>query len=198
MRIPHLILVSLLTVGLAACASSPGTSTAGNGQPGAQGQNENGGRYGSGGKNGYSQTETGQGQNAGNEQGQLASENPFENPDSKLSKLRIYFSFDSSNIQQQYKSILKAHAKYLDDHSRARVRLQGNTDERGTREYNIGLGRRRAKSVAQFLKRHGVPASHITTISYGEERPLVLGHNKKAWSKNRRVKIVYTNRGSSD
>src|SRR5699024_6985079 len=145
-------------------ASSPSTGT-GYGASGTQGQGTSGNRYGAGSGNGYSENEIGQEENTGNEQNKQYA-NPFKNPDSKLSKLRIYFSFDSSTIQPQYKSILQAHAQYLINHPQARVRLQGNTDERGTREYNIGLGRRRAKSVAHYLELQGVPASHITTISY--------------------------------
>lgn len=105
----------------------------------------------------------------------------------------IYFEFDSSQIKSDYNPILAAHAKYLSSNPSVRVRLEGNTDERGTREYNIGLGERRAQAVRQALMLQGVADAQITTVSYGEERPAVTGHAEAAWSKNRRVDIVYLN-----
>jgi len=111
----------------------------------------------------------------------------------QLDTKTIYFDFDSSQIKPDYNPILAAHAKYLSSNPSVRVRLEGNTDERGTREYNIGLGERRAQSVRQALMLQGVTDAQITTVSYGEERPAVTGHAEAAWSKNRRVDIVYLN-----
>lgn len=105
----------------------------------------------------------------------------------------IYFDFDSSQIKSDYNPIIAAHAKYLTSNPSVRVRLEGNTDERGTREYNIGLGERRAQAVREALMLQGVADAQITTVSYGEERPAVTGHSEAAWSKNRRVDIVYLN-----
>ena len=110
-----------------------------------------------------------------------------------LDSKTIYFDFDSSQIKSDYNPVLAAHAKYLSSNPSVRVRLEGNTDERGTREYNIGLGERRAQSVRQALMLQGVADAQITTVSYGEERPAVTGHTEAAWSKNRRVDIVYLN-----
>ncbi len=110
-----------------------------------------------------------------------------------LDSKTIYFDFDSSQIKSDYNAILAAHAKYLSSNPSVRVRLEGNTDERGTREYNIGLGERRAQVVRQALMLQGVADAQITTVSYGEERPAVTGHAEAAWSKNRRVEIVYLN-----
>ena len=87
--------------------------------------------------------------------------------------------------------IVSAHAKYLSDHSDARVRLEGNTDERGSPEYNIGLGMRRSQAVRQALLLQGASAAQITVVSYGAEHPVDPAHNEDAWSKNRRVDIVY-------
>ncbi|HYB66209.1 MAG TPA: peptidoglycan-associated lipoprotein Pal [Steroidobacteraceae bacterium] len=103
----------------------------------------------------------------------------------------VYFDFDSAVIKGQGVDVVAAHAKYLAANSQARVRLEGNTDERGSREYNIGLGDRRAQSVRRALLLQGVAEGQITTVSYGEERPADPGHDEAAWAKNRRVEIVY-------
>jgi peptidoglycan-associated lipoprotein len=110
-----------------------------------------------------------------------------------LQSRTIYFDFDSAEIKSDYTAIIAAHAKYLVGNASVRVRLEGNTDERGSREYNIGLGERRAQAVRQALMLQGVADSQITTVSYGEERPAVTGHSEDAWSKNRRVDIAYLN-----
>ena len=105
----------------------------------------------------------------------------------------IYFDFDSSEIKGEGTDIVGAHAKYLATNPTARVRLEGHTDDRGSREYNIGLGERRAQAVRRALMLQGVTDSQITTVSYGEERPAVTGHTEAAWSRNRRVEILYLN-----
>jgi peptidoglycan-associated lipoprotein len=110
-----------------------------------------------------------------------------------LAKKRVYFAFDSSTLDDENRAIVEAHAKYLADHPATGVTLQGNTDERGTREYNLALGERRAKAVAQLMTVLGVAPSRITTISYGEEKPVALGHDESSWRLNRRVDIVYGN-----
>lgn len=117
-----------------------------------------------------------------------------EGPQAGLLKNRvIYFDFDSSEIRPDYNSIIAAHAKYLAANASIRIRIEGNTDERGSREYNIGLGERRAQAVRRALLLQGVSESQITTVSYGEERPAVTGHTEEAWAKNRRAEIVYLN-----
>ena len=103
----------------------------------------------------------------------------------------VYFDFDSSEIKGAGTDAVAAHAKYLAAHSGTRVRLEGHTDERGSREYNIGLGERRAQAVRRALLLQGATDAQISTVSYGEERPAVSGHDEAAWSKNRRVEIVY-------
>ena len=117
----------------------------------------------------------------------------LNNPNSPLQQRVVYFDFDKSEIKDQSKPILKAHAEYLASHPDVHVALEGNTDERGTREYNMALGERRAKAVYQYLTLLGVCPSQLKTISYGEERPAVLGHEESAWSKNRRVELDYGN-----
>lgn len=103
----------------------------------------------------------------------------------------VYFDFDSSEIKGAGTDVVGAHAKYLASHSSTRVRLEGHTDERGSREYNIGLGERRAQAVRRALLLQGASDAQISTVSYGEERPAVPGHDEAAWAKNRRVEIVY-------
>jgi peptidoglycan-associated lipoprotein len=115
-------------------------------------------------------------------------------PSSQLAAQRvIYFDFDSSDIRNEYVDVIAAHGKFLASNATVRVRLEGHTDERGSREYNIGLGERRAQAVKRALMLQGVQESQITTVSYGEERPAALGNDEAAWSKNRRVEIVYIN-----
>jgi peptidoglycan-associated lipoprotein len=108
-----------------------------------------------------------------------------------LAKRTIYFDFDNSEIKGEATDIVAAHAKYLAAHSTARVRLEGNTDERGSREYNIGLGERRSQAVRRALLLQGASDAQLSTVSYGEERPASAGHDDTAWAKNRRVEIVY-------
>lgn len=103
----------------------------------------------------------------------------------------IYFDYDSSDIKPEYNNVIAAHAKYLATNGTLKVRLEGNTDERGTREYNIGLGERRAQAVRRALLLQGVTEAQVTTLSYGEERPAVAGNDETAYSKNRRVEFGY-------
>jgi peptidoglycan-associated lipoprotein len=103
----------------------------------------------------------------------------------------VFFDFDSSEIRSEYVPVVAAHAQYLVKYPTARVRLEGHTDERGSREYNIGLGERRAQTVRRALLAQGVAESQITTVSYGEERPAVEGSDEAAFAQNRRVELVH-------
>lgn len=105
----------------------------------------------------------------------------------------IYFDFDSSEIRGEFVDVIAAHGRFLAGNASVRVRLEGHSDERGSREYNIGLGERRAQTVRRALSLQGVQDSQITTVSYGEERPAAAGSDESAYSKNRRVEIVYIN-----
>jgi peptidoglycan-associated lipoprotein len=102
----------------------------------------------------------------------------------------VFFDFDSSEIRPEYVEVVAAHAAYLVRFPSARVRLEGHTDERGSREYNIGLGERRAQTVRRALMLQGVQDAQITTVSYGEERPAVEGSDEAAFAQNRRVELV--------
>ncbi len=103
----------------------------------------------------------------------------------------VYFDYDRAEIKSDYIPIIAAHAKYLNGGNNRTVRLEGHSDERGSREYNIGLGERRAQAVRRALMLQGVTEAQITTVSYGEERPAVQGGDESAYSKNRRVELVY-------
>ncbi len=105
----------------------------------------------------------------------------------------IYFDFDSSEVRADFTDIVARHALILANDPAARVRLEGHADERGSREYNIGLGERRAQSVRRMLMIQGASAAQIATVSFGEERPLALGSDEGSWAQNRRVEIKYTN-----
>jgi len=105
----------------------------------------------------------------------------------------IYFEFDSSEVRAGDQDLVAAHAISLNDSSGASVRLEGHADERGSREYNIGLGERRAQAVRQILMIQGVSVSQIQTVSFGEERPVAIGSSDTDYAENRRVEIKYTN-----
>lgn len=124
--------------------------------------------------------------NAGTGYGNTGTQNA--GPD--LSAHSVYFDFDKSDIKPEGQAVITSWAGYLSAHPTSKVRLEGNTDERGTREYNIGLGERRANAVAQALEARGVSASQLTTVSYGKERPVALGHDEASWGQNRRVDLV--------
>jgi peptidoglycan-associated lipoprotein len=165
----------LLLVGacaLTACASKP-SKPATSGEAGMAGAAE-----GAGAANANAGNASGDEEVAGPQAGLLA-------------KRTVYFDFDSSEIKGEGTDIVAAHAKYLAANPAARVRLEGHTDERGSREYNIGLGERRAQSVRRALLLQGAADAQISTVSYGEERPAVAGHDEAAWAKNRRVEFVY-------
>ena len=127
----------------------------------------------------------------GMEAGMAAKVDPLDDPNSLLAKRVVYFDFDKSDIKPEFRDILNAHAEYLANHADVSVTLEGHCDERGTREYNIALGERRANAVKNMLTLQGVAASQIRVISYGEERPAALGHDESAWALNRRTEIVY-------
>lgn len=103
----------------------------------------------------------------------------------------VYFEYDSSEVRSEFIPLINAHGQLLASDSSRRVVLEGHADERGSREYNIALGERRAISVRRLLLGSGANSSQIRTLSYGEERPAVVGHDESAWSKNRRVEIRY-------
>jgi peptidoglycan-associated lipoprotein len=116
---------------------------------------------------------------------------PLQNPDSLLYSKVIHFDFDRSEIKPEYRDTVIAHGKYLAENPSARVTIEGHCDERGSREYNIGLGERRANTVKQLLLAQGAMQSQITTVSYGEEQPVAFGSDEASWAQNRRAVFAY-------
>jgi peptidoglycan-associated lipoprotein len=112
--------------------------------------------------------------------------------DSCLRQRVVYFDFDRTDIKSQFQAAIGCHAQYLRQFPGSRVTLEGSADERGTREYNLGLGERRGNSVSSALGAAGASASQLNVVSYGEERPVCKEHSEDCWAKNRRVEIVYT------
>jgi len=103
----------------------------------------------------------------------------------------VYFDFDKSSVSSEFSAILDAHAKFLNENSNVNVLVEGHADERGTPEYNIALGERRAKSVVTYLENMGVSSSQLTVVSYGEEKPMIKDRSESAFAKNRRAVLVY-------
>ncbi len=108
-----------------------------------------------------------------------------------LAKRLVHFAFDSSTVTGDYLEVVQAHAAYLRHHRDQRIVLEGHTDERGSREYNVGLGERRAQAVRRLMLAQGVNSRQIETVSFGEERPAVRASNEEAWARNRRVELIY-------
>ncbi|MBM4196249.1 MAG: peptidoglycan-associated lipoprotein Pal [Gammaproteobacteria bacterium] len=125
-------------------------------------------------------------------QGSAFDDSSAAGPRASQKNRTVYFDYDRDELKADYQQIVTDHGKYLAANPGARVRLEGHADERGSREYNIGLGERRAQAVRQALLLQGVGAGQLTTVSYGEERPAATGSDDESWSLNRRVEIVYT------
>jgi peptidoglycan-associated lipoprotein len=116
---------------------------------------------------------------------------PLTDPANILSKRSVYYDYDSYVIKDEFKPLVEAHGKYLRDNRAAHVIVQGNTDERGGREYNLALGNKRAESVKKMLSLLGVQEAQVETVSFGKEKPRNAGHDEAAWAENRRSDLVY-------
>ena len=112
--------------------------------------------------------------------------------DACLRQRVVYFDLDQDALKPEFQAAMSCHAKYLRDRPGARLRLEGNADERGSREYNMGLGERRGNAVSAALQANGGSATQLTVVSYGEERPVCNESNEDCWAKNRRVELIYT------
>lgn len=121
----------------------------------------------------------------------VAAVDPLNDPASLLSKRSVFYPFDVSTVQDADKPLVQAHAKYLREHPERNVKLEGNCDERGSNEYNLALGQRRADGVKKMLVMGGAKATQIKTASFGEEKPKATGHDEESWKQNRRTDIVY-------
>jgi len=116
----------------------------------------------------------------------------LEQSEGALANRTIYFEFDSAKLTSESIEILESHGDFIAGNGEVSVRLEGHADERGSREYNIALGDRRAQSVRRVLLFQGASSDQVETVSYGEEQPAVSGHDEESWSKNRRVELIYT------
>jgi peptidoglycan-associated lipoprotein len=117
--------------------------------------------------------------------------NLLTDPNSILSKRSIYYDFDKFDVKQEYRPLVEAHAKYLRDNPGTKMLIQGNTDERGSREYNVALGQRRSDGVKKMLLLLGAKETQIESVSLGEEKPKSEAHDEEAWAKNRRSDMLY-------
>ena len=176
----NFLLVAIVAVALVGCSSTP-TTEAPVEDHGAAGATAPGGAT-TGGAGGGGVTGSSIGGGGADE---------LRNPNSILSKRSVYFDFDSFVVKDEYKPLVEAHARYLQSHANARMTIQGNTDERGSREYNIALGQKRADAVKRMMTLLGAQDRQIETTSFGEERPKNPGHDETAWAENRRDDIVY-------
>jgi peptidoglycan-associated lipoprotein len=120
--------------------------------------------------------------------------NPLDDPASLLANRVVYFEYDADHVPASDRPVVEAHGRYLADNGSATITLEGHADERGSREYNIALGERRANAVRQVMTLLGANSAQIRVVSYGEERSAVEGHDESAWSRNRRVEIIYRHR----
>jgi len=154
----------------AATAPAGGASTAGVGGAGVGGTTAPGAMAGSGGGGGG---------------------NPLRDPANILSKRSIYFDYDSFVVKDEFRPLVEAHARYLVANRNARMVVQGNTDERGSREYNIALGQRRADAIKRVMTLLGAQEAQVETVSFGKEKPRNAGHDEAAWAENRRGDIIY-------
>ncbi len=117
---------------------------------------------------------------------------PHRDPANVLSQRSVYYDFDKYDIKDEFKPVIEAHARYLRENGGLKMLIQGNTDERGSREYNIALGQRRSEGVKRMLQLLGVREEQVEAVSLGEEKPKELGHTEEAWARNRRSDMLYT------
>jgi peptidoglycan-associated lipoprotein len=116
---------------------------------------------------------------------------PSTDPKSILAKRSVFYDFDTYTIKPEFRPMVEAHARYVTQHSGSSVMIEGNGDERGSREYNLALGQRRADGVKSLMILLGAPERQIETVSFGEEKPQAAGHDETSWAQNRRSDIVY-------
>ncbi len=196
-RIKSWLLVSLVALFLSACATSKEEMGTGDGPP-EEGQMQEGGAIAGDGTDGSGAEATGlEGSDGGVgtaivEPDAMSATEQLEQTEGDLANRTIYFEYDSAKLTSESIAILETHGNFIAANGEVRVRLEGHADERGSREYNIALGDRRAQSVRRVLLFQGASSDQVDTVSYGEEQPAVAGHDDEAWSKNRRVELIYT------
>ena len=193
------LLVTLVAAFVSACASTQEEiSAGGDGAPVDQSQSGSSGSVDGSSIGGSGAAATGlDGADGGDgtaivDSGPMTAMELLEEPDSELANRIIYFEYDSAKLSSESIAILETHGNFIAGNGEVTVRLEGHGDERGSREYNIALGDRRAQSVRRVLLFQGASSDQVETVSYGEEKPMELGHDDAAWSKNRRVELIYT------
>ncbi|VAW77532.1 Tol-Pal system peptidoglycan-associated lipoprotein PAL [hydrothermal vent metagenome] len=179
MKLIKLMVVMLTLAGLVACGSTGGTKS-------DDVAVEDRSSDGTGGSDSYGGATT----SGVSDYGSLSVES-LSDPSSPLSQRVIYFAYDSDDVAEQDRALVAAHAAFLAANPDVKVSVEGHTDERGAREYNVALGERRGQTVRRMLEFQGVSPQQLSTVSYGEEKPSVEGHDESAWSMNRRVELVY-------
>jgi peptidoglycan-associated lipoprotein len=120
---------------------------------------------------------------------------PLDDPKGTLAQRSVYFDFDKYDVKPEYNQLVTAHSKYLESHKMRKIVVQGNTDERGSAEYNLALGEKRSEAVLKDLKAMGVSDTQMEAVSFGKEKPKALGHDEAAWAQDRRADIVYAGSG---
>ena len=171
LRIFKIVPILALSLLYGGCASTPDEGTSGDGAP---------------------VSESGDGATtAGAAEGGSWMGSALDDPASPLSTRVIHFDFDASEIRADYRDVVIAHGEYLAANPTVTITIEGHTDERGSREYNIGLGERRANAVKRLILAQGAFETQMVTVSYGEERPLALGSDEASWARNRRAEILY-------
>jgi peptidoglycan-associated lipoprotein len=174
--------IGLIVAALAGCSTTPSTEAPVDDRSaaGATGGSTGGAQTGGAAGGGVTGSATG------------SASNPLRDPNNILSKRSVYFDYDSFVVKDEYRSLIEAHARYLQQNRNARATIQGNTDERGSREYNIALGQKRADSVKRMMTLLGATDNQIETVSFGKEKPKNPGHDEAAWAENRRDDILYS------
>ena len=175
--------IGLIAAALAGCANTPSTE--------APVDDRSAAGTGSGSTSGAQTGGTSSGGVTGSALGSGGGVNPLRDPNNVLSKRSVYFDYDSFVVRDEYRPLVEAHARYLQQNRNARAVVQGNTDERGSREYNIALGQKRADSVKRMMTLLGAGENQIETVSFGKEKPKNPGHDEAAWAENRRDDIIY-------
>ncbi len=175
----NLLFVALIAAALVGCSTTPTTEAPVVDKTGAAAAGAAGAQTTGAGAGGVSGAATGSASSA------------LRDPNNILSKRSVYFDYDSFVVKDEYKPLVEAHARWLQAHSDARMTIQGNTDERGSREYNIALGQKRADALKRMMVLLGARDGQIETVSFGKEKPKNPGHDEAAWAENRRDDIVY-------
>src|SRR5690242_10270597 len=174
--------IAIVTAALAACQAAPTAEQSPADVEDAAKKNAAGAQSGRVGDNSVAKVDL-----TGKNQGRSL----LTDPNSILSKRSIFYDYDKFDVKDQYKALVEAHAKYLRDNPKMKMLIQGNTDERGGREYNVSLGQRRSDGVKRMLMLLGAREDQIESVSLGEEKPKSEGHDESAWSQNRRSDILY-------